>query len=86
MYCFRANYEQSQDLDLNTLPDWVSVGTNWQGYRISTVPWIANVAQVLGTLNVENTSTGWQFYLESLGFREVTPIHCEDFYEDTLYS
>jgi hypothetical protein len=85
IYCFRASYEASIDLDINNLPDWLSVAINWQGYRISTLPWIANVARLLGNLNIEDHPTSWKSYLESLGFRNVTPISCEDFHEDTLY-
>ncbi len=84
IYCFRASYELSI-LDVNHLPDWLSVAVNWQGYRISTLPWVANVACLLGNLQVEDHPKAWKSYLESLGFQEVIPISCEDFYEDTLY-
>jgi hypothetical protein len=85
IYCFRANYERSNFND-HEVPDWLQVGANWQGYRIWTVPWIADVARILGNLPVENTPESWRVYLESLGLREVTPVDCEDFFEETLYS
>lgn len=85
IYYFRASYEPSIQLDINNLHDWLFVAVNWQGYRISTLPWIANVACLLGNLHVEDHPTGWKSYLESLGFQDVIPISCEDFYEDTLY-
>jgi hypothetical protein len=85
IYCFRASYQRSTQITPQTLPDWISVSVNWQGYRISTNPWIASVAQVLGTLELEDTALGWQVYLESLGFKEVNLVGCEDLFEDTLY-
>ncbi|NJK37223.1 MAG: hypothetical protein HC835_18580 [Oscillatoriales cyanobacterium RM2_1_1] len=86
IYCFRADYGRSPNLHQADFPDWLKVATNWQGYRISTLPWIADVAQVLGILQVENTASGWQIYLENLGFQGVILIPCEDLFEDTLYS
>jgi hypothetical protein len=85
IYCFRASYEHSSHIDQQALPDWISVSVNWQGYRISTLPWIASVAQVLGTLKLEDTALGWKVYLESLGFGDVKLVGCEDLFEDTLY-
>ncbi|MEL7035935.1 MAG: hypothetical protein AAFO04_10005 [Cyanobacteria bacterium J06592_8] len=85
IYCFRASYNSSINLDIKNLPDWLSVTVNWQGYRISTLPWVASVACLMGCLEVQDSSLGWKSYLESLGFQNVTPISCEDFYEDTLY-
>lgn len=84
IYCFRANYERS-NFNEREIPDWLQVATNWQGYRIWTVPWVADVARVLGILPAENSLEGWRMYLESLGLQEVTPVDCEDFFEDTLY-
>lgn len=85
IYCFRATWELSNKFDLNIFPDWLRVETDWQGYKISTVPWIADVAQVMGILNIGNTPYGWIFYLESLGFRNVKQVSCEDMFEDKLY-
>ena len=85
IYCFRANYELSTNFDPDRIPDWLSLGTNWQGYRISTVPWVADVARVLGALNIEDTPEAWVSHLESLGLKEVCQVGCEDLYEDTLF-
>jgi len=85
IYCFRANYQPSSQIDEGKLPDWLCLGVNWQGYRIWTVPWIADVAQLLGVLEIENSPEGWMFYLEGLGFQGITPVACEDFFEDQLY-
>ena len=85
IYCFRANYQLSTKFDRSQLPDWLSVKENWQGYRITTVPWVAEVAKALDLLNVEDTPEAWITYLQSLGLEEVTHISCEDLYEDTLY-
>jgi hypothetical protein len=85
IYCFLANWERSADFDNLRVPDWLELGVNWQGYRISTVPWVADVARVMGLLPIEDTLEGWISHLESLGLRDVTPVCCEDFYEDRLY-
>ncbi|MEC4805178.1 MAG: hypothetical protein SAJ12_05650 [Jaaginema sp. PMC 1079.18] len=85
IYCFRANYQKSRTFNPHTLPEWLTLGENWQGYRISTLPWVADVAKVLGQLQVEDTPEGWRTYLESLGLQEVTIVACEDFFADTLY-
>ncbi|MGB3240599.1 MAG: hypothetical protein WBB29_20070 [Geitlerinemataceae cyanobacterium] len=86
IYCFLASWERSTDFDSRHVPDWLELGVNWQGYRISTVPWVADVARVMGLLPIEDTLEEWIFHLESLGLREVTPVCCQDFYEDRLYS
>lgn len=86
IYCFRATWELSNKLDLNTIPDWLCIEIDWQGYKISTVPWIADVAQVMGILNIQNNSSGWISYLESLGFQDVKQVPCENMFEDKLYS
>ncbi|MFP4006479.1 MAG: hypothetical protein ACLFV6_00530 [Spirulinaceae cyanobacterium] len=85
IYCFRANYEKSRAFNPNAVPEWLALGKDWQGYRISTLPWVADVAKVLGQLQVEDTPEGWRQYLESLGLQEVTVVACEDFFEDSLY-
>ncbi|MGC9525986.1 MAG: hypothetical protein ACP5D7_10665 [Limnospira sp.] len=86
IYCFRASYDRSQCIDGGAVPDWLSVNKNWRGYRISTRPWVADVARVLGTLPFEDTPLGWRHHLESLGFREVIQVSCEELFEDTLFS
>ncbi len=85
IYCFRASYELSNDFDQSTVPDWLSLDVNWQGYTISTVPWIADVARLLGVLPIEDTPEGWISYLESLGLKGVIQVSCEDLFEDKLY-
>lgn len=86
IYCFRANWEPSHPIHEHTIPDWLRVGTNWQGYTIWTVPWIADVARIVGALEIEDSPDGWKFYLESLGFESVTQVFGEDLFEETLYS
>jgi hypothetical protein len=86
IYCFYADYQISKPLKHTHYPDWLTVETNWQGYRITTVPWVADVARLLGILPIDDTQEGWQIYLEQLGFHKVTPVCCEVFYEDKLYS
>lgn len=53
IYYFQADCQLSQTFDRQQLPDWLSLEANWQGYKISTIPWIAEVAQVLGILDLE---------------------------------
>ena len=81
IYCFRASYEKSK-LNQQSTPDWLTVQADWQGYMISTVPWVAEVAVVLGILQVEESVESWQNYLESLGFREVVAVCCERMFKD----
>jgi hypothetical protein len=85
IFCFRANYP-SKNFDENFSPDWLTVTTNWQGYRISTVPWIADVARILGLLDVEDTPEAWKTYLESLGLQDIKSLCCEEFFEDRLFT
>lgn len=85
MYCFRANYELSTDFNQTNTPDWLSLSENWQGYRITTVPWVADVARALGILSIENNPEQWISHLESLGLKEVVPVCCEELFEDNLY-
>jgi hypothetical protein len=84
IYCFRADYYRSKTFDEGQIPDWLTLEVNWQGYRISTVPWVADVARALGLINVEDTAEDWKKYLESLGLQQVMPICCEEFFEDKL--
>jgi len=86
MFCFRASWTRSSQFDARSAPDWLCVESNWQGYCISTVPWVADVARSLGLLSPENTVEAWIEHLNSLGLREVQPISCEDFYESRLFS
>jgi hypothetical protein len=86
IYCFYADNHLSKWFNLTQFPEWLSVETDWRGYRISTVPWVADVARILGILTVEDTLEAWLTYLEELGFQQVIPVCCEVFYEDKLYS
>jgi hypothetical protein len=61
IYCFRASCELPPNFNLGMLPDWLRWEANWQGYKISTVPEVASVANVLGILSVEvDISPGWK--------------------------
>lgn len=84
IYCFRADYYKSKTFDQSQVPEWLTLDVNWQGYRISTVPWVADVARILGLITIEDTTEDWKQYLESLGLKEVIPIGCEEFFEDKL--
>lgn len=87
IYCFRADYDLSRNFDRASIPDWLSIDVNWRGYNISTLPWIADVAKVLGLLPLaEDTPEAWINYLESLGFRGIESVCCEVMLEDKLYS
>ncbi|MGK7945382.1 MAG: hypothetical protein AB4058_13015 [Microcystaceae cyanobacterium] len=86
IHCFYADSQVSSASNSFHYPDWLSIETNWQGYRIATIPWVADVARLLGILPIDDTPEGWQTYLEQLGFQKVTPVCCEVFYEDKLYS
>ena len=86
MYCFRASWKLSTNFDPQNLPDWLSLDTDWQGYKISTLPWIASVARVVGALEIEDTPAEWISYLESLGLREIKQVSCEEMFEDKGYS
>ncbi|WP_107671036.1 hypothetical protein [Cyanothece sp. BG0011] len=86
IYCFHADYRASTQFDAHQVPDWLSLEVHWKGYCISTVPWVADVARVLGVLPVDDTPEAWMNYLQELGLKGVTQVCCEDFYEDRLYS
>lgn len=83
MYCFRANYDPN--FDPNKVPAWLSIEENWRGYKITTLPWIADVARVLDLLPIDNTIEEWIKHLESLGLQEIESVCCEELFEDTLY-
>ena len=87
MYCFRASYEGSTPFESSRLPAWLSLEMDWQGYKISTLPWVAEVARALGSLAVEeDTPDEWISYLENLGFKDVHQVVCEEWFEDRGYS
>ncbi len=86
IYCFRATWKSETKFDINAMPEWMCVETDWQGYKISTVPWVADVAQAIGILNIENTPYGWISYFKKLGFQDVKQVSCENMFEEKLYS
>lgn len=85
IYCFRADYQLSKTFNERTLPDWLSLEADWQGYKISTIPWVADVAKVLGNLEFEDAPSEWILHLESLGLRGVRQVVCEEFFKDRGY-
>ncbi|MEG3438909.1 hypothetical protein V0288_17410 [Pannus brasiliensis CCIBt3594] len=86
IYCFRADYVVSSAFNRQNLPAWLSLETDWRGYRIYTLPWVADVARVLGLLSIEDTIEDWIEYLQSLGLEAITPIDSEEFFEDKFSS
>lgn len=75
--CFRAN----GNVNLKAIPDWLAVEYNFAAnepyfYWIWVVPWIAEVAILLGTLELDGTVVGWITYLESLGFADIMQVSC----------
>ncbi|HEY9848665.1 MAG TPA: hypothetical protein V6D28_04355 [Leptolyngbyaceae cyanobacterium] len=87
IYCFRASYELSTNFDRSKLPDWLRLAVDWQGYRLWTVPEVADVARILGALEIEEDSPSlWICHLESLGLRNVRQVFCEDLFEARGYS
>ncbi|NJK28023.1 MAG: hypothetical protein HC925_05210 [Coleofasciculaceae cyanobacterium SM2_3_26] len=83
--CFRANWRESADFDDSRVPDWLEVRSDWQGYTISTVPWVADVARIMGTLSADDTLEGWIEHLNSLGLRGIVPVDCEELWEDRRF-
>jgi len=84
IYCFQADYLASQQFNPQEIPAWLSLEVNWQGYRIHTLPWVADVARVLGLLAIEDTPQGWQDYLESLGLAKIRLMDSEEFFGSSL--
>ena len=78
--CFRANGEP----DLNAIPEWLSVELSLDNrkpsYEVWVVPWIADVAIALGTLDLDGSVEAWIAYLESLGFADVVQVSCFEFF------
>ncbi len=86
IYCFRASYELSTKFNPSRVPDWLCLEADWQGYKIYTLPWVADVARVLGALEIEDHPDEWISHLESLGFTEVFPVICDDLFECKGYA
>ncbi|MDC0833387.1 hypothetical protein POG22_10270 [Geitlerinema sp. CS-897] len=84
IYCFRAESVRSH-FNETQLPDWLEVRANWQGYRVATQPWVADVAREIGLLAGDDTPDDWIRHLESLGLQKIHQISCEDYYEETLF-
>ena len=81
MQCFKANGK----LDLDTIPEWLTVDYSFEAnqphfYSIWVVPWIAEPAMILGTLEIDGSPEGWIAYLESLGFEDVVQVSCIEFF------
>ncbi len=78
--CFRANGNP----DLNTIPEWLSVelslDTRSLEYQVWVVPWIAEPALALGTLELDGTIAGWINYLEIWGFKDIIQVDCFEFF------
>lgn len=78
--CFRAKGEP----DFNAIPEWLSVEFSLlykpHFYGIWVVPWIAEPALALGTLDLDGSVEGWISHLESLGFEDVVQVSCFEFF------
>ena len=79
--CFRAKGKP----DFNAIPDWLSVEFSLDAreprfYNVWIVPWIAEPAIILGTLEIDGSVEGWIAHLESLGFEDVVQVSCFDFF------
>lgn len=85
MYCFRADYQGSTHFDERTVPDWLRLEADWQGYKLLTLPEVADVARVLGALSIEDSADEWISHLESLGLKGVQQVTCEEWFEDRRY-
>jgi hypothetical protein len=80
-HCFKANGKPN----LKMLPDWLSVEYSFDAseprfYSIWIVPWIAEPALILGTLNFDGSVEGWISHLENLGFEDVMLVSCREFF------
>lgn len=75
--CFRAN----GNVNLQALPDWLAVEYKFAAnepyfYYIWVVPWIAEVAILLGTLELDGSGESWIAYLKSFAFEDVVQVSC----------
>lgn len=75
--CFRAN----GNVNLQAIPEWLAVEDNFAAnepyfYYIWVVPWIAEVAIILGTLELDGSVEGWITYLKSLAFEDIVQVSC----------
>jgi len=78
--CFRAKGELGE----NAIPEWLSIEISFDSrpryYGIWVVPWIAEPARALGTLELDGSVEGWIAHLESLGFYDVVQVSCKEFF------
>lgn len=79
--CFRAKGEPNE----NAIPEWLSVEFSLDAkeprlYGVWVVPWIAEPARALGTLEIDGSVEGWIAHLESLGFADVVQVSCREFF------
>ena len=78
--CFKANGNPN----LDAIPDWLSVEFSFEAkqpdYSIWVVPWIAEPALILGTLELDGSPEGWIAHLESLGFEDVVQVSCSQWF------
>jgi hypothetical protein len=80
-FCFKAKGQPKDD----AIPDWLSVEFSFAAneprcYSIWVVPEVAEVALVLGTLEIDGSVEGWIGHLESLGFEDVVQVSCKKFF------
>lgn len=79
--CFRAKGKPN----LNAIPEWLSVEVSFDAreprlYGVWIVPWIAEVAIALGTLELDESVEAWINYLQRLGFEDVVQVSCLEFF------
>jgi hypothetical protein len=79
--CFKANGEP----DLQAIPDWLTIEYSFDAqeprfYRVWVVPWVAQAALALKTIEVDGSVEGWIAHLESLGFEDVMQVSCSEFF------
>lgn len=79
--CFVAKGEPL----VTTIPEWLEVEISFAAnesrcYNVWVVPWIAEPAMALGTLEIDGSVEGWVAHLESLGFEDVMQVSCQEFF------
>lgn len=79
--CFRAKGEP----DEKTIPEWLSVEFSLNAreshfYSVWVVPWIAEPAIALKTLELDGSVEAWIAHLKSLGFEDVVQVSCVEFF------
>jgi hypothetical protein len=70
IYCFQADYLASQQFNPQEIPAWLSLEVNWQGYQIHTLPWVADVARVLGLLAIRRYPASMARLFRKLGISQ----------------